>query len=109
MAQLKFSNRIGLPNIEAVSVTSDGTTTTIAFNPYSYIGNSFFGGFWVKIPQAVTTSTEPVQFSTVGVSGSTVPVYLAAGTQATVAAFASTGPAIYLAFYDRDNNRVQLI
>lgn len=109
MAQMKFSNRTGFPNIEAVSVVSDGTTTTISFNPCSYLGNDFYGGFWVKIPQAVTTSTEPVQFTTVGVSNSTVPVYLSSGTQATVADFVSTGPAIYLAFHDKDNNRVQLI
>lgn len=110
MAQLKFSNTRGIPNIEAVSVTSDGTNTTVAFNPHPYrLSNQFFGGFWVKIPQAVTTSTEPLQFSTVGVSGSTVPVYLKDDTQATVASITSTGPAVYLFFYDRDNNRVQLI
>lgn len=110
MAQLKFSNRLGFPNIEAVSVTSDGTNTTVAFNAHPFVQtNNFFGGFWIKIAQAVTTSTEPLQFTTVGVTGSTVPVYLTNGTQATVASIASTGPAIYLAFYDRDNNRVQLI
>lgn len=109
MAQLKFSNRVGFPNLEAVSVVSDGTNTTVNFNPYNIPTNTFFGGFWVKIPRAVTTSTEPLQFSTIGVSNSTVSVYLANGTQATVANIASTGPAIYLVFYDRDNKRVQLI
>jgi hypothetical protein len=110
MAQLKFSNRIGFPNLEATGVSSDGTNTTVTFNSHPFVlTGSFFGGFWIKISQAVTTSTEPLQFTTSGVSGSTVPVYLASGTQATVADIASTGPAIYLAFYDRDNNRVQLI
>ena len=108
MAFLRFSNRTGFPCIEAVSVTSDGTNTTVSFNPH-WGSNNFFGGFGVKIPQAVTTSTEPLQFTTIGVSGSTIPVYLANGAQATVANIASTGPAIYLLFYDRDNNRVQII
>lgn len=110
MAILKFSNRTGFPNLEATSVTSNGTTTTVSFNAHQFVQtNNFFGGFWVKIPQAVATSTQPLQFTTVGVPNSTVPVYLANGTQATVASIASTGPAVYLFFYDRDNNRVQRV
>ncbi len=108
MALLKFSNRIGFPNIEAVSVTSDGTNTTVNFNPHTG-GQNFFGGFWVKIPQTVVTGTEPLQFSTVGVSNSTVPVYLQTGAQATVANIVTSGGSVFLCFYDRDNNRVTLI
>lgn len=109
MVQLKFSNRLGIPNLEAGSVTSDGTNTTVNFPAYSIINGSFYGGFWVKIPQEVTTSTEPLQFSTLGITNSTIPVYLANSAQATVANIASSGPAIYLVFYDRDNKRVQFI
>lgn len=110
MSVLRFSNRTGFPNLEATSITSDGTVTTVNFNSHNEIQtNNFFGGFWVKIPQTVATSTQPLQFSTIGVPNSTVPVYLPDGTQATVASIASTGPAIYLFFYDRDNNRVQRI
>lgn len=110
MAFTRFSNGGGFPNLEAVSVTSDGTNTTIAFNHQQFVAsNRFFGGFWVKIPQAVTTSTQPLQVSTIGVSGSVQPVYLSTGVQATVADIASTGNSIYLFFYDRDTNRVQLI
>lgn len=110
MAYLKFSNQGGIPNLEAVSVTSDGTNTTIAFNPHPYrMTNRFFGGFWVKIPQAITSNGQPIQFTTIGETGSTVPVYLANGTQATTGAIVSTGPGVYLCFYDRDNNRVQII
>lgn len=108
MAVLRFSNRIGFPNIEATGVTSDGTNTTVSFNPHTGSQN-FFGGFWVKIPQAVTTSTEPLYFTTTGVSGSTVPVYLQSGAQATVASIVTTGGSVFLCFYDRDNNRVTLI
>lgn len=110
MAQLKFSNQGGMPNLEAVSVTSDGTNTTVSFNSHPFrFTNRFFGGFWVKIPQTVADGTEPLQFATVGEAGSTVPVYLPNGTQATVGDIESTGPAVYMFFYDRDNNRVQII
>lgn len=110
MSVLRFSNRTGFPNLEATSVTSDGTVTTVSFNSHREIQtNNFFGGFWVKIPQTVATSAQPIQFTTIGVPNSTVPVYLPDGTQATAASIASTGPAIYLFFYDRDNNRVQKI
>lgn len=113
MALLKFANQSGFPCIEAVSVSSETSTLTVNFNPHGYRNSHlFYGGFWVKIPQAITTtsdSAKSLQFATVGVSGSTVPVYLANGSQATDGAIASTGNGVYLAFYDRDNNRVQLM
>ena len=60
MALLKYANRFGFPCIESTSVTSDGTNTTVSFNPHQN-GDNFFGGFWVKIGQNVATSTEPLQ------------------------------------------------
>lgn len=108
MALLRFSNRIGFPCIESTGVASDGTNTTVSFSSHQGSPN-FFGGFWIKIPQTVATSTEPLLFTTVGVSGSTVPVYLSSGVQATVANIATTGGGVFLCFYDRDNNRVTLI
>lgn len=108
MAVLRFSNRTGFPCIESTGVTSDGTNTTVSFNPH-WGSNNFFGGFWVKIAQNVATGTEPLQFTTVGVPGSTVPVYLPTGVQATVANIATTGGGVFLLFYDRDNNKVTLI
>ena len=108
MAFLRFSNQRGFPCIESTSVTSDGTNTTVSFNPHQGSSN-FFGGFWVKIAQAVTTSTEPLQFTTTGIPNTTVPVYLQTGVQATVADIVTTGQGIFLLFYDRDNNRVTLI
>ena len=108
MALLKYANRIGFPCIESTAVTSDGTNTTVSFNPHQGSVN-FFGGFWVKISQTVVTGTEPLQFTTTGVSGSTIPVYLQSGTQATVANIVTFGGSVFLCFYDRDNNRVTLI
>lgn len=110
MAVLRFSNQGGFPLLEAVNVSTDATNTMVSFNNHPWRQtNRFFGGFFVKIPQEVATGTTLLQFTTIGVSGSTVPVYLSNGTQATAADIVSTGPAIYLAFYDRDTNRVQLL
>ena len=108
MALLKYANRFGFPCIESTSVTSDGTNTTVSFNPHQN-GDNFFGGFWVKIGQNVATSTEHLQFETTGVVGSTIPVYLQTGVQATVADIVTSGGGIFLLFYDKDNNRVTLI
>ena len=108
MALLKYANRFGFPCIESTSVTSDGTNTTVFFNPHQN-GDNFFGGFWIKIGQNVATSTEPLQFTTTGVVGSTIPVYLQTGVQATVADIVTSGGGIFLLFYDKDNNRVTLI
>lgn len=109
---LKFVNQGGFPTIQAVSVNESGTNTTFSFNEHPFRQtNRFVGGFWVKIPMDTSnlTTTNTVQFDTVGIGGSAVPVYKNDGDQATAADFISTGPAIHLFFYDRDNNRVQLI
>lgn len=103
------SNRLGIPLIEAQSVTSDGTNTTISFNNHVNINDNFVGGFWVKFPQVLTSSTQPVLFATIGVSGST-PAYDSAGGVLTVADIASTkAPTYHLFFYDRVSNILQLI
>lgn len=109
--QLKFVNQGGFPTIQSVSTTTSGTVTTFSFNEHPYRQtHRFSGGFWVKIPTAVAeTDTNTVQFDTLGISGSEVPVYLPSGAQATVANFTSTSQQIRLCFYDRDSNRVQLI
>ena len=109
--QLKFVNQGGFPTIQSVSTTTSGTVTTFSFNEHPYRQTrSFSGGFWVKIPTAVAeTDTNTVEFDTLGINGSSVPVYLPSGAQATVANFTSTFQQIRLCFYDRDSNRVQLI
>ena len=47
MAFLRFSNQRGFPCIESTSVTSDGTNTTVSFNPHQG-SNNFFGGYSIK-------------------------------------------------------------
>lgn len=113
MTGLKFSNQGGFPLIEAVSIAESGTTTTINFNNHPYRqSNRFYGGFFVKIPQNTVTGltqTNNVEFATIGVGGSNIPLYSVTGTQVQVSELASSGPAIFLVFYDRDSNRIQLI
>ena len=108
---LKFVNQGGFPAIQSVAETTNGTNTTFSFNGHPYRQtNKFYGAFFVKIPKVVdTTTTHIVFFDTVGVGGSAVPVYLFSGGQATIANFSSSGPQVRQCFYDRDNNRVQIM
>ena len=108
---LKFVNQGGIPAIQSIAENTEGTETTFSFNAHPYRQtNRFSGAFFVKIPQVTTTATgNTVYFDTVGVGGSSVPVYLFSGGQATIANFASSGPQVRQCFYDRDNNRVQIM
>ena len=108
---LRFVNQGGFPAIQSVAETTSGTNTTFSFNSHPYRQTSkFYGGFFVKIPKVdATEAGNAVYFDTVGVGGSEVPVYLYSGGQATIANFSSSGPQVRLCFYDRDNDRVQIM
>ena len=108
---LRFVNQGGFPAIQSVAETTSGTNTTFSFNSHPYRQTSkFYGGFFVKIPKVEATEAgNAVYFDTVGVGGSEVPVYLYSGGQATIANFSSSGPQVRLCFYDRDNDRVQIM
>lgn len=103
---VKFVNRRGFPCIESNSTTG---TATFVFDNYKLIQSEFSGGFWVRINQTVATGTDAVFFTINGVNDSTIPVYLSNGTQATLANFETTGGGVFLMFYDRNINRLQLI
>lgn len=104
------SNRFGIPLIEAQSVSSDGTNTTVSVNNHVNLNRNFIGYFTVKFPEVVTTSAEPLFFTTIGVPNSTIPVYLNTGSQATVANIASTADNTYHTFfYDSVASKLQLI
>lgn len=112
MQWLKFVNQGGIPAIQSIAVTTNGTVTTISFNDHPYRQtNRFYGFFVVKIAQdtSTITATNTVKFDTVGVGGSAVDVYQPNGTIAPIADLTSLGQSVYLCFYDRDNNRVQII
>lgn len=113
MAQwLKFVNQGGFPSIQSTAVTTNGTVTTFSFNDHPYRQtNRFYGGFFVKIAQDTTavTATNTVKFDTVGIGGSAVDVYQPNGNLATANELTSKGQSVYLCFYDRDANRVQIL
>lgn len=103
---LRYSNRNGFPCLESTGVTLSTSALTYTFNRHPYVNNYFYGGFFVKLdstPTAPSTAV-PVQFTTPG--GSTVPVLDKTGAAVTTASIAD---GIYLAFYDRDSNKLQLL
>lgn len=109
---LKFVNQGGIPAIQTVAVNTVGTVTTLSFNSHPYRQtNRFYGFFVIRIDQDTSgiTSTNTVQFDTQGVGGSAINVYQANGQIATINELTSLGQSVYLCFYDRDNNRVQII
>lgn len=107
---LKTVNERGIPALSVESITSDGTNTSFNFEKHRFIGNNFSGFFVVKIPQAVATSTQPLFFNTIGVEGTSVPVYDADGDRITVATLATSNfPTFRLMFYDRQSNKLQLM
>lgn len=104
------SNRLGIPLILVVGSSTDGTNTTFQFNNHVNIGDNFIGLFLVKFPTLVTSSSQPVFFDTIGISGSSTPLYLKSGAQALVSNVASTtAPTYHLCVFDRESNRLQLI
>ena len=109
---LKFVNQGGIPAIQTVAVNTVGTVTTLSFNSHPYRQtNRFYGFFVIRIDQDTSgiTNTNTVQFDTQGVGGSAIDVYQANGQIATINELTSLGQSVYLCFYDRDNNRVQII
>lgn len=109
---LRFANRFGIPMLEVQSVTTSGTVTTLNFNDHPQRGAFFYGGFWVKVPAIASTSSTSgytIEFATLGVSGSNLPLYLYNGDQATVGDMETDGPGILLCFYDRTTNRLQTV
>ena len=109
---LKFVNQGGIPAIQTVAVNTVGTITTLSFNSHPYRQtNRFYGFFVIRIDQDTSgiTSTNTVQFDTQGIGGSAIDVYQANGQIATINELTSLGQSVYLCFYDRDNNRVQII
>lgn len=113
MAQwLKFVNQGGIPAIQSVNVTTTDTTTTISFNDHPYRQtNRFYGVFAIKVNQDTSniTPTNSVKFDTQGVVGSAIDVYQPNGQLATINELTSVGQSVYLCFYDRDSNRVQIL
>ena len=109
MSLLKVSNKGGFPCIESIGNNLTSTSSTYIFNAHQFVNNNFYGGLFIKITDTPTApeTAVPIQFTTAGVANSTIPVLNAQGTALTTATFPGNG--IYLAFYDRDTNNLQLL
>ena len=111
---LRVSNRLGFPMLEVQRVEPPATGSTVTkfvFNNHPQRGYNFFGGFFVKVPQNLTTLTDTntVAFATDGVSDAPVPLVLYDGSTATVADIVTSGGGIMLCFYDRASNSLRLV
>lgn len=101
----QYSNINGIPRIRSRKVTVSTDTVDYGFNP-DWDRNPFSGLLLVyltDLPEG-TTETLPVRFI---MAGNTQNVTLAGGANATVANFPN--PGVFLVFYDRVDNILQLI
>ena len=100
----QYSNINGIPRIKARGVTV-GEFVDYRFNP-DWDRNPFSGLLLVYLTDlpSDTTTTLPVRFI---MAGNTTVVTLAGGDSATVADLPN--PGIFLVFYDRIDNILQLI
>lgn len=111
---LRVSNRLGFGMLEVQSVTDatlPANTSLFNFNNHPQRNISFFGGFFVKVPQNLNNETQDnlVEFATLDVPNSNIPLYLYDGTQAKISDINTTGGGIMLCFYDKVSNRLQLV
>lgn len=108
MARFPFQyiNLNGVPTMEVRKVTVTDTSVDFQFNP-DFDRTPFRGLLLVYLPEAIpegTTATLPIRFS---MAGNTQVLTEAGGTPATVADI--TGPSVYLVYYDRYANILQVI
>lgn len=101
-------NTRGIATIESIGVTATATEVTFTFNSDSPMPTPFRGLLVVKLAQAIpagTATTLPVIFTSQRNGSQNVTTYN--GVNATVAEFSGTG--VYLFYYDRLTNVLQLI
>ena len=108
MAQFpyQYANIRGIPCIQARSVTVTDTSVDFKFNP-DWDARPFRGVLLVNLAEAIptgTTATLPVRFS---MAGTTSNLTLAGGANVTVADIPGTG--VYLVYYDRFTDTLQLL
>lgn len=101
----QYSNINGIPRIKSRKVTVNADSVDYGFAP-DWDRNPFSGLLLVyltDLPEA-TTTTLPVRFN---MAGNTVNVTVAGGENATVADLPN--PGVFLVFYDRIDNILQLV
>lgn len=108
MARFPFQyiNINGIPTLEVRKITVTDTSVDFQFRP-DFDGTPFRGLLLIYLSDAIqtgTTTTLPINFS---MAGNTQTVTTVGGTAATVEDFSGTG--VYLVYYDRYSNILQLI
>ena len=102
----QYTNIRGIPTIKARSVSVSETSVDFKFNP-DWNSRPFRGLLLVYLAEAIpegTTGTLPIRFS---MAGTTSNVTLPGGANLTVAQVTGTG--IYLVYYDRMADTLQLL
>lgn len=100
---------MGIPNIESQSIEVTTDAVIFSFNPHSQINAFFQGLIAVKLSQSIptgTTATLPIKFATIGIPNS---VKQLRGHETDVTAGDIAGRGIYLCFYDRASDTLQLL
>lgn len=108
MARFPFQyiNINGIPTIEVRRIIVSDTSVDFQFRP-NFDGTPFRGLLLVYMPEAIptgTTGTLPVRFA---MAGNTQVLTQQGGTEVTVADLTGTG--VYLVYYDRFANILQLV
>lgn len=108
MARFPFQyiNINGIPTIEVRRIIVSDTSVDFQFRP-DFDGTPFRGLLLVYMPEAIptgTTETLPVRFA---MAGNTQVLTQEDGTEVTVADLTGTG--VYLVYYDRFANILQLV
>jgi hypothetical protein len=102
----QYTNINGIPAIQSRGVKVTADNVTFSFRP-DWDRNPFRGVILVNIADEIpegTTTTLPIMFT---MAGNTMNVTTAGGDNLTVADFSGTG--VYLVYYDRLSNVLQLI
>ena len=106
-----FANRRGIPLIESSTVTSDTTNAIVTIANGTFKNLEERGVFLFRLTTAIPTAAAalPIIFSWTGWSGTarTQALTLVNGAEAT--ATQVTGPGVYLVYYDKTSNLLQLM
>lgn len=107
MAFLKFANTHGIPCIESLGVSVSTTAVSFNFAEHKFLDYNFQGLLLVRINQTfeAPTTAVPVQF----VSGNVATQKLLDLSSADVMSDTFNKTGIYLCFYDRPTNTLQLL
>lgn len=108
MATSVFYNRVnvmGIPCFKSENITQSATAVTFGFGSPAFVERNFSGLIALKVVQAAeaTAAALPVFFS---MAGDSLPLVGEDGTQVVGADVLTR---VYLVFYDRESNTLQLI